>query len=169
MRQKFPSLFVVVLVLFAVVVAAALVLNKNDEDGGIACTMEAKLCPDGSYVGRTGPNCEFSKCPSEGGSAMGMIAGKVSIGPLCPVEPCPGPTPDPYSSRQVVMQAQGKAAIYLPLNSDGTFQGEVPAGTYSVTITDCQFMGCRYGLPKTVVMEANKTTSVEIDIDTGIR
>lgn len=28
-----------------------------------ACTMEAKLCPDGSYVGRTGPNCEFTACP----------------------------------------------------------------------------------------------------------
>ncbi len=28
-----------------------------------ACTMEAKLCPDGSYVGRTGPNCEFTPCP----------------------------------------------------------------------------------------------------------
>lgn len=30
-----------------------------------ACTMEARLCPDGSYVGRTGPNCEFAPCPSE--------------------------------------------------------------------------------------------------------
>jgi hypothetical protein len=30
---------------------------------GTACTMEAKLCPDGSYVGRTGPNCEFAACP----------------------------------------------------------------------------------------------------------
>jgi len=29
----------------------------------IACTMEAKLCPDGSAVGRTGPNCEFAPCP----------------------------------------------------------------------------------------------------------
>jgi hypothetical protein len=28
-----------------------------------ACTEEAKLCPDGSFVGRTGPNCEFAKCP----------------------------------------------------------------------------------------------------------
>lgn len=27
-----------------------------------ACTLEAMLCPDGSYVGRTGPNCEFV-CP----------------------------------------------------------------------------------------------------------
>ena len=33
----------------------------------VACTMEAKLCPDGSYVGRTGPNCEFSECPMESG------------------------------------------------------------------------------------------------------
>jgi hypothetical protein len=33
---------------------------------GVACTMEAKLCPNGvTHVGRTGPNCEFEKCPDE--------------------------------------------------------------------------------------------------------
>jgi len=31
----------------------------------VACTQEAKLCSDGSYVGRTGPNCEFALCPHE--------------------------------------------------------------------------------------------------------
>lgn len=25
--------------------------------------MDAKICPDGSSVGRTGPNCEFTACP----------------------------------------------------------------------------------------------------------
>ena len=30
---------------------------------GVACTMEAKECPDGSFVGRQGPNCEFAECP----------------------------------------------------------------------------------------------------------
>jgi tryptophan-rich sensory protein len=30
----------------------------------IACTMEAKICPDGSAVGRRGPNCEFDSCPA---------------------------------------------------------------------------------------------------------
>ncbi|MDD5050722.1 MAG: hypothetical protein PHV93_03195 [Candidatus Pacebacteria bacterium] len=29
----------------------------------VACTMEAKICPDGSSVGRVGPNCEFAECP----------------------------------------------------------------------------------------------------------
>ena len=29
----------------------------------VACTQEAKICPDGSAVSRTGPNCEFAQCP----------------------------------------------------------------------------------------------------------
>jgi len=36
-----------------------------DTDSGTACTMEAKICPDGSAVGRNGPNCEFTPCPTE--------------------------------------------------------------------------------------------------------
>jgi hypothetical protein len=31
--------------------------------GGGNCTTEAKQCPDGSYVGRSGPACEFAACP----------------------------------------------------------------------------------------------------------
>ncbi|HIQ56894.1 TPA: hypothetical protein EYG96_02525 [Candidatus Gracilibacteria bacterium] len=35
-----------------------------DSDGnGPICTAEAKGCGDGTFVGRTGPNCEFAKCP----------------------------------------------------------------------------------------------------------
>lgn len=29
----------------------------------VACTMDAKICPDGSAVGRVGPKCEFLACP----------------------------------------------------------------------------------------------------------
>lgn len=28
----------------------------------VACTLEAKLCPDGTSVGRSGPKCEFTPC-----------------------------------------------------------------------------------------------------------
>jgi len=35
----------------------------GSQEGGKQCTMEAKLCPDGTSVGRTGPNCEFAPCP----------------------------------------------------------------------------------------------------------
>ncbi len=33
----------------------------------VACTMDAKICPDGSAVGRIGPRCEFAACPGGGG------------------------------------------------------------------------------------------------------
>ena len=36
---------------------------KNQEEG-VICTQEAKSCPDGSYVGRAGSNCEFAPCPT---------------------------------------------------------------------------------------------------------
>ncbi|MBI2121946.1 MAG: hypothetical protein HYT98_02380 [Candidatus Sungbacteria bacterium] len=35
-------------------------LADNDK---IVCIQDAKLCPDGSKVGRTGPSCEFASCP----------------------------------------------------------------------------------------------------------
>lgn len=39
--------------------------NNGNDDGAnqVVCTMDAMQCPDGSYVGRTGPRCEFV-CPS---------------------------------------------------------------------------------------------------------
>jgi hypothetical protein len=40
--------------------------NHGTGGGMVACTMEAKMCPDGkTYVGRQGPNCEFAKCPGQ--------------------------------------------------------------------------------------------------------
>ncbi|MEX0909677.1 MAG: hypothetical protein WDZ75_00100 [Candidatus Paceibacterota bacterium] len=37
--------------------------TPSTPDQPTACTMEAMICPDGSAVGRTGPNCEFAPCP----------------------------------------------------------------------------------------------------------
>src|SRR5690242_5084148 len=38
--------------------------NIPNPNQPVACTMDAKMCPDGSYVGRVGPNCEFAMCPA---------------------------------------------------------------------------------------------------------
>src|SRR5258706_9652825 len=67
---------------------------------GVVCTQEAKLCPDGSYVGRTGPKCEFAACPNVSSSKSG-ITGRVTLSPTCPVEtvpPDPKCAPKPYST-----------------------------------------------------------------------
>ncbi len=36
----------------------------NNPQRPTVCTMEAKICLDGSSVGRTGPKCEFATCPN---------------------------------------------------------------------------------------------------------
>lgn len=257
----------------------------------IACTMEAKQCPDGSYVGRSGPNCEFAKCPdvkssvkefknekfgysvnypaeyfakpgdvdcfsaTEGDSdapgfcilfkvnvknqdlhtwrneniskygdweekivsvageealmletpaldgfpetiaifshgkfiveiwgtdvmgalnsfkfiEIGTVFGKVSIGPLCPVEPC-NSTADPYSGKKLVfMSGEAGKTFYANLKSNGSYLLELPESNYSVTLSDCQYMGCSRVFPKNIGVVANKNLELNIDIDTGIR
>ncbi len=39
----------------------------KSKDDQVVCTQDAKQCPDGSYVSRTGPNCEFAACPTQQG------------------------------------------------------------------------------------------------------
>lgn len=39
-----------------------------------ACTLEAKICPDGTSVGRVGPNCEFAPCPTVKSSTSTVIS-----------------------------------------------------------------------------------------------
>ncbi len=44
-------------------VEAPIVPSDNINDDMVICAMDAMECPDGSWVGRTGPNCEFV-CPT---------------------------------------------------------------------------------------------------------
>jgi len=51
----------------------------SDIDQPKACTLEAKICPDGSTVGRTGPNCEFSACPEAASPQVSTAPGASPI------------------------------------------------------------------------------------------
>jgi hypothetical protein len=39
--------------------------TRELRDDEVVCTMDVKECPDGSFVGRVPPDCEFSPCPGE--------------------------------------------------------------------------------------------------------
>ena len=144
----------------------------------VACTMEAKPCPDGSYVGRTGPNCDFAACPTPTPSPSATpdtatIEGKVTVGPICPAEklnsPCPVP-PTAYTSRQIILYAaDGKTELKrMNFNPDGTYQFEVQPGTY-VLNTPQQKIGGAKDLPKTITVISGETSEYDFSIDTGIR
>jgi len=55
-----------------------------EETEPVFCTMDAMMCPDGSYVGRTGPNCEFAACPVTETAPSEPV---VPAEPVVPVEP----------------------------------------------------------------------------------
>ncbi|MFA5000653.1 MAG: hypothetical protein WC531_00275 [Candidatus Paceibacterota bacterium] len=64
MKKYLIVLIVVVLVIISAgVVYWKLIKPISIVPDQVACTEEAKICPDGSAVGRQGPNCEFAECP----------------------------------------------------------------------------------------------------------
>lgn len=46
------------------IVAGFLYSQLDTDSPEIACTLEAKICPDGTAVGRQGPDCSFAACPA---------------------------------------------------------------------------------------------------------
>jgi len=43
--------------------------SQNNSKEGVYCTQDAKQCPDGTFVGRIPPKCEFAECPKENNPA----------------------------------------------------------------------------------------------------
>lgn len=146
-------------------IASLTIINSNDP---IACTQEAKLCPDGSAVSRTGPNCEFAPCPTP---AKSGITGKVTLGPTCPVEripPDPNCAPKSYSTLINIMQAGSTKAIKtIQSDSKGIFGVDLDPGTYTL-----QALGGNI-LPRcpatSVTVASGQYATVNISCDTGIR
>jgi hypothetical protein len=101
----------------------------------------------------------------------GAIEGKVTIGPFSPVEPSTGPTVPhgTYSSRSIILRPWIGETVYVPLNEDGYFHADIKAGQYEATLSDCVFLGCPNSLPRQVEIKPGETTTLNIDIDTGIR
>jgi hypothetical protein len=95
-------------------------------------------------------------------TGLGVISGKVTI-VLCP-EPavvnaslCKVP-PDMYSTRQLVLTASSGGVVNIPLNPDGTFTAQIPTGTYQVSISNCNFLGCDLPSPSSISLSASTTT-----------
>jgi putative hemolysin len=54
------NILIIGILLISVIFSFGCTSNNNQVT---ACTMDAKICPDGTAVGRIAPNCEFAPCP----------------------------------------------------------------------------------------------------------
>lgn len=101
----------------------------------VVCTQEAKLCPGGSYVSRTGPHCEFSPCPKDELPAYRGISEEPFQAPA-PVAPL-----ETKTEEQVPSTSKKEGVICtqeVRLCSDGSFVAR--------TGPKCEFAPCPDGL-----------------------
>jgi hypothetical protein len=113
----------------------------------------------------------ITAAPGSGGGT-GTLAGNVTIGPLCPVEPCTV-TPDrltaAYAARTIVVSMPGGVVVAQAVPDPYTgFSFILKPGTYIVDIKH-QGIDRSPELPKTVTIRAGETIRLDISIDTGIR
>ena len=106
-------------------------------------------------------------------SEPGILQGKVTIGPLVPVEqegvtyevPC-----EVYELRKVIIyKKNGRDLVKeVDIDCDGRYRVELSPGTY---IVDINHIGIDNSsdVPAEVKIISQQTTRLDIDIDTGIR
>lgn len=104
----------------------------------------------------------------------GTLQGTVSVGPLSPVEIAGAPQPTPphevFTSRGLEIYPEGSAKLFtkLSFSTDGTYSVQLPVGNYTVQLPAGGIEFAK-GLPSVVTIKAGEVTTLDINIDTGIR
>jgi len=106
----------------------------------------------------------------------GVLTGKISIGPLCPVEtipPSPGcsPTAETYIAWATAVWNTNKSKKVATLHPtlDGKYQIVLPSGKYVIDFDSNQTFRAGSNLPSVITVLPNDTLVFNITIDTGIR
>jgi hypothetical protein len=105
-------------------------------------------------------------------AGTGTLTGNVSIGPLCPVEPCTIPHDRllaAFAARPITISTPGEAGVATVIADPETgYSVALKPGTYTVDIPH-PGIGGSSELPKTVTIRKGETVRLDISIDTGIR
>jgi hypothetical protein len=106
----------------------------------------------------------------------GVLKGKITIGPLCPVEtvpPSPGcsPTAETYKTWATAVWKLNKTGKVVTLTPalDGNYLVTLPSGKYIIDFDSIQNYKAGSNLPFKITVPANDTVIFNINIDTGIR
>lgn len=127
-------------------------------------------CPCAETIAGCPVDC--GQAPTVSPSSVGYLEGRVTIGPICPVElkdmPCPVP-PELYAAQDILVFRADDRTIASSTRPDttGFFRFRLPAGTYVIETRRSALGG--EGTYETVTVSSGRVTTIAIDIDTGIR
>jgi len=106
------------------------------------------------------------------GAGIGTLTGNVTVGPLCPVEPCTVPHDRlvaEYAATPITISTPGGTVITsVTADPETGYAVSLKPGTYVVDIPHHGISGSRE-LPETVTIRNGETVRLNIAIDTGIR
>ena len=140
---------------------------------GVACTMDAIQCSDGSYVVRTGPDCQFvcpDKAPVPPSVTTGTVRGAIGLSPACGVMMDP---PDPnclFRGYETTISFTNSSGKIYKANSgaDGKYLIKLPTGNYNFQVKGGEVLP-RCPDPESIVVNTNQTLTKDIDCQSGIR
>ncbi|MBC7473981.1 MAG: hypothetical protein H7263_06785 [Candidatus Sericytochromatia bacterium] len=119
------------------------------------------------------PTSSVSPLPSPTPNMQkGTLQGKLTIGPLCPVEPCnisDDQKRQAYEARKIQVYTKDKNTLVAETTADyktGQYSIILSVGIYSLTVANAGIRGFQ---PKDITIEYGKVTTQDLNIDTGIR
>lgn len=138
-KSKFPLFIIIGIVLFLLIAgsAAGFYFYKKQTPKQIACTLEAKVCPDGTSVGRQGPTCEFAPCPTAAADSMSDWKS--------------------YTDTTLGFEFKYPTEYTITKNVDGPYPGTTEILNHNITwnkqssIDTCKGDGCRYSTNSTSI------------------
>ncbi len=114
----------------------------------------------------------FAGCASTV-QVTGFLEGKVTIGPIYPVEkpgPPPPTPPEVYQARKIMVYDENRTKLIkqVDIDGNGNYRVELAAGVY---IVDINRIGIDHSgqVPRKVDIKTGQTVKLDVDIDTGIR
>lgn len=121
--------------------------------------------------------CGLTTTPGAGAGTptatpTGTLDGKVEASPTCPVEPVAHPcSPAPVPHRPITIKTpDGKLVQTVTTDANGHFSATLPAGSYVLRVAiEPGTVGIRQITPGNVTITAGGTTTITIELDTGIR
>jgi len=106
-----------------------------------------------------------------GGRPVSGVAGRVLLGPQCPVEQAGRPCPDKPVAAEVQVFSAGSDELVTSSDSgeNGRFRIDLEPGSYELLPVVSESGGLPYGTRTHVTVEAGEYRRVTLSLDSGIR